>query len=91
VVGAITGCAGVMALSMLDPDVRPTGYLLGWVVVAALLLPAVLIAAADAVFTIRWHQRSLDRRLSRDARRIRREVEAAAGDEGDGTGAAPSP
>ncbi len=42
-----------------------------------LLFPAVLIAAADAFFTVRLHQRSLDRRLARDAQRIRREVAEA--------------
>jgi len=77
VVGAVVGVAGMAALSVFDPDLRPTGYLLAWAVVASLLLPAVLIAAADAVFTVRLHQRSLDRRLARDAQRIRREVEAA--------------
>jgi Na+/proline symporter len=77
-IGAAVGLVGMAAVSMIDPDLSPTGYLLAWGMVAVLLLPAVLVAAADAIFTIRLHQRSLDRRLQRDSQRIRREFEAAA-------------
>jgi Na+/proline symporter len=75
--GLAVGATGVLAVSILDPDQRPTAYLVAWAVVAMLLFPAVLIAAADAIFTVRLHQRSLDRRLARDAQRIRREVAEA--------------
>jgi peptidoglycan/LPS O-acetylase OafA/YrhL len=77
-VGGVAAITGTAALSVFDPDLRPRGYLLAWGVVVCLLLPAVLVAAADAIFTIRLHQRSLERRLQRDARRIRREFEAGA-------------
>ncbi len=76
-IGGLVAVFGVVASSLIDPDQRPTAYLLAWAIVAALLLPAVLVALADAIFTVRLHQRSLDRRLHRDAQRIRREVEAA--------------
>jgi Na+/proline symporter len=80
-IGAVVGLVGLAALSIIDPDVRPTGYLFAWAMVSVLLLPAVLVAAADAIFTIRLHQRSLDRRLQRDAQRIRHELDAGATNE----------
>ncbi len=79
-VGGVATFAGFFAISMFDPDHRPTAYLLAWLVVAILLLPAVLLAAADAIFTVRLHQRSLERRLARDAQRIRRAVAASGAD-----------
>lgn len=78
-VGLVAAIAGVAALSFLDPEIRPGGYLLAWSVVAVLLVPAVAIAAFDAIVTVRFHQQSLDRRAARDARRIRAAVEAAGG------------
>jgi uncharacterized protein YjeT (DUF2065 family) len=76
-VGVVVASMATMALSLLDPAMHPSPYLVAWSVVLLLLAPAVLIAIADAIFTIRLHQRSLERRLLRDAVRIRREVESA--------------
>lgn len=87
-VGLVGGIAGVAATSFLDPEVRPGGYLAAWGTVALLLVPAVAIAAIDAIVTVRLHHRSLERRAARDAGRIRTAVEAAerqAGDAGDPT------
>ena len=77
-VGAVGLFSGVAATSFIDPDLRPVAYLVAWGAVAVVLVPAVAIAAADAIVTVRFHQRSLERRALRDAGRIRAAVQAGA-------------
>lgn len=83
-VGLVGAVAGVAAISFIDPDLEPVAYLVAWGLVAAVLVPAVTIAAMDAVVTVRFHQRSLERRAVRDAARIRAAVVASPSSEASG-------
>ncbi len=74
VIGGAVAVSGCLALSVFDPQDQPLAYLAAWGTVAVLLVPAVAVAVVDVIFTIQMHQRSLDRRLARDALRIRREI-----------------
>ena len=61
----------VIGASLLDPADRSYAYLLSWAAVLVAVVMMVLLAALDALVTVRLHQRSIDRRLLRDAYRLR--------------------
>ena len=61
----------VIGASLLDPADRSYAYLLSWAAVLVAVVMMVLLAALDAIVTVRLHQRSIDRRLLRDAFRLR--------------------
>ena len=61
----------VIGASLLDPATRSYAYLLSWSAVLVAVVMMVLLAALDALVTVRLHQRSVDRRLLRDAFRLR--------------------
>lgn len=78
-VGLVAALASVVAMSFLDPEARPGSYLVLWGLIVALLVPAVSIAVADVMVTVRLHRTSLERRAARDAVRIRAAFKAADG------------
>ena len=61
----------VIGASLLDPADQSYAYLLSWAAVLVAVVMMVLLAALDALVTVRLHQRSIDRRLLRDAFRLR--------------------
>ncbi len=61
----------VIGASLLDPADQSYAYLLSWAAVLVAVVMMVLLAALDALVTVRLHQRSIDRRLLRDAYRLR--------------------
>lgn len=87
-IGAVAVLAGVCAVSVVDPETHPTRYLLAWAAVAALVLPGVVVALADVALTVRHHQRSLERRATRDAHRIRMAAASSRRPRGDSEGGA---
>jgi len=71
VIGGGVLVAAAAATGWLDPAVHQVPYIVTWAGVVLGLLVLVILSLIDAVVSIRMHQRSLDRRLVRDALRIR--------------------
>ena len=68
------------AISFLDPGIHRAAYLIAWLAVLVVVMAAVLVAALDAIATVRLHQRSVERQLVRDAMRLREVTKARGGD-----------
>ena len=75
-IASVTASFALAAVSFIDPEVMPIAYLLAWTAVLILVFAAVLVALADVAVTVRVHQKSSERRMLRDARAIRRAMEA---------------
>ena len=71
VIGGGVLVAAAAATGWIDPDVDQIPYLVTWAGVVLGLLVLVIFSLVDAFVSIRFHQRSLDRRLVRDTLRIR--------------------
>ena len=71
VIGGGVLVAAAAASGWIDPDVDQIPYLVTWAGVVLGLLVLVIFSLVDAFVSIRFHQRSLDRRLVRDTLRIR--------------------
>ena len=78
--GLLLGGAGLglmtAAVSFLDPAVHGAAYLISWLGVLFVVLAAVLLATFDAAVTIRFHQKSVERQLVRDALKLREVTKA---------------
>ncbi|MEE2972103.1 MAG: hypothetical protein VX672_03170, partial [Planctomycetota bacterium] len=75
-VASVTVLLTGVALSGIDADLHPWAFILAWGGVLLLVLLAVGLAGLDALVTIRLHQKSLERRMMRDALALRRAMES---------------
>ena len=75
-VASVTVLLTGVALSGIDADLHPWAFILAWGGVLLLVLLAVGLACLDALVTIRLHQKSLERRMMRDALALRRAMES---------------
>ncbi len=77
-VASVTVLLTGVALSGIDADLHPWAFILAWGGVLLLVLLAVGLAGLDALVTIRLHQKSLERRMMRDALALRRAMDSEA-------------